>query len=361
MDERKKTIKELEGKKKEAQGAVNLILEQLGETLLVRMKEQARVFVPELTEYRRLLQDIDESQQYITTIENDILRLKELQHSIAVKERECSVQTRQLSDCHVRLGELLLETSEFDHCYSSYKQQIEMLIPKIRSLEERLEQLNDKNEANVFSWIGKNAQGMVIRSLLGNSQESLRRIYETLGEHCILSKEDVHGGTYTLLQTIQGLRTRTSEVAAEIARLKTDYRKIGDVFGSDGNPMKRIQDMEKHITCIQGELTILYLRIGTQAADPESTAQFALFLHNEDKPLFDEIQTIRQTQSNIEEQIEKIKASITIDDELAEIANLQKNINRHRRRIAASEQAIAELEEQVNNANQRIETLRILL
>jgi hypothetical protein len=354
MDNRKQNIKELESKKQEAQKSADQALEQIGERTLIRMMECKTPPIPESADYRRLLQDIAESEAYIAAVEQDMLRLKILQETITEKEQDRSSLNRELADCYVRLGENLLDHHEFDYWCSSYKQQIELLVPKIRSLEDRLEKLEDMNSDTVFSWIGKNAQSMVIHSLLNNSQESLRRIYESLGEGYMRSESGFEDETIlTPLRIIRDLQKGSSELMEELAALKAAYRKIGDAFGADGNPHKRIQDMEKHIARIKGELKILYLRVGTHAA----ADGFAPLLPEEDAPLLAEIKKFRQIQTDIEAQIEKISVSIIIDGEKVNIRRFQKAIAYHRRRIAVSEQAITALEERIAKANQRIEDL----
>ncbi|MDR2485288.1 MAG: hypothetical protein LBD55_07830 [Treponema sp.] len=392
MDERKRTIKQLEGQKKDIQTSGSLLLERLGEILLLRIEEQdgfappdepqepeislsrgapaqARAELPpegtlaEAAEYRRLSKEIADSQSYISATEADMLRLKELEEDISKMEQQCSRQAQELTGCYVRLGELLLEEPVFDDMNESYKQQIETLVPKIRSLEDRLEKLEDKNGANVFTWIGKNAQGMVLRSFLGNSQESLRRIYGILGERFVLpddkavASEEIPG----LVQKIEDLRRGTSRITGEITALKADCRKINNTFIPEGSPIKRIQDMEKHIAHVRGELKTVYRRVGKHAADGAAADQFASMLHEDGIRLLEEIRETGETLRSTERQIEKLKASLTIDDEKAEIEKLNKAITDHRQRIALSEEAIANFEKRITDANRHIEDLTLLL
>lgn len=392
MDERKRTIKQLEGQKKDTQTSGNLLLERLGEILLLRIEAQdgfassdepqepeispppdapAQVkaelspegTLAEVAEYRRLSKEIADSQSYIAATEADMLRLKELEEDISTMEQQCSRQTQELTDCHVRLGELLLAEPVFEDMHESYKQQIETLIPKIRSLEDRLEKIEDKNGANVFTWIGKNAQGMVLRSFLGNSQESLRRIYGTLGERFVLpdDKAVANEAILPLVQKIEDLRQDTSRITEEITALKAACRKINNTFIPEGSPIKRIQDMEKHIAHVRGELKIVYRRVGKHAADDDAADRFASMLHEDDIRLLEEIREVREALRSTERQIEKLKASLTIDDEKAEIEKLKKAITDHRRRIALSEEAIADFEKRITDANQHIEDLTLLL
>jgi chromosome segregation ATPase len=359
MDERKKNIKELEDRKRETEKAVTVILEQLGENVLVRMLERGLPHLPETADYCRLQQDITESEAYISAIERNILRMKALQDAVAAKEQERTRQVRQLRERYIQLGGTLLEHPECNARYGLYKRQIALLVPKIRSLENRLERLGDADETNVFSWIGKNAQSMVIRSLLESSQESLRQMYESLGEQYMRSKgagasADITGP----IETIRELQTNSAALAEELKDLKYSLRKIGDIFGPDGNPYKRIEDMEKHIALIKGELRRLYLRVGQQAAAPAETEGFAGAVRSEeDAPLLTEIEAIQRAQANIETRIENIEASIRIDEEKLAIEKLRRTVKQHQRRIAASKQAISELETRIAQSQERIADL----
>jgi DNA repair exonuclease SbcCD ATPase subunit len=369
MDERKKTIRELEDKEREVSRSVNLMLEDFGESLLVRIGEDESVFPPPLKdsaclgEYRRLLKEISDSGLLIQDLEADMARLKELEGQIARKEDQGSGQTKNLSGSYVRLGVLVLEDPLFEDFSDSYKHQLEAMLPKIRSLEERLEDLEGKDGGGLLGMIGKNAQSMVIRSFLGKSRENLERLYGEAGKRFVLAGLGVSasGEIPLLIEEIEDGRKVSSDIAAELALLREERRKIGDAFGAEGGPAKRIRVLERHIGHTREELRGVYLNFGGQAADPSLREQCAGFYTDEDLLLLERIDKGRDTLGDYEIQIGKLKASLEIDEERTEIEKLNRAIEDHKQRIAAGERAVADLEDRIERANRHIGELTLLL
>jgi chromosome segregation ATPase len=368
MDERKKAIRELEDKGREGSHSVNLMLEDLGESLLVRFSGGEAALSPQedspcLTEYRRLLKEIADSEALIETIEADVEHLKEIEEQITRKEQQNLGHTKNLSDSYARLGELVLQEPLFENFSVSYRHQLETLLPKIRSLEERLGEIEDKNDANLLNLIGKNAQRMVIRSFLGKSRENLRRLHQGAGERFInAGSRDLPGGEISkLLDDIDDGRKFASDTAADLALLREERRRIGDAFGAEGGPVKRVQGLEKHISHIREELRKVYLNFGIQAADPSLGEQFAGSLTEDNRLLLEKIEKGRETLGAYEARIEKLKASLAIDEEKAEIERMNRTIEDHKQRIAAGEKSIADLEGRIETANRHIGELSLIV
>jgi hypothetical protein len=373
MDERKKTIKELEDKKRENQESVNLMLADLGETLLGRTggegAEENRQ--AEAAEYRRLLKEIAAAEEIIRQIEANTARLKELEEDIQRKEQDNSGQNRELSAAYVRLGELILEDQAFASFTAPYQDQAGTLDAKVRSLEERLESFEDKNGTNVFAWIGKSAQTMVLRSFLSKTQDNLRRLCALAGENFFLTRlpdlevgsleETVQGEPAVLVQKIGNQRRLSADLSAELVRLRGERRKIGDNFGLEGSPVKQIQGQERHIHQIREDLRTLSLDFGKAAAGPRGQEDLAALLRPEDGTILERVAEIRGIIETIEGRIGKLRASLAIDEEKAEIGRLEKTILEYRERIAASERAITGLEGRISDSTRRIEELNLLL
>jgi hypothetical protein len=106
MDGRRKNIRDLEQQREKDLESLNLMLKTLGEALLIRREAgEPSGFSAETGEYRRLVREIAASED-------------------AVKAA--------------------------------------------RAEAERFKELEDKDGSGVFSWIGKGARGLVLRSFLGN-------------------------------------------------------------------------------------------------------------------------------------------------------------------------------------------------
>jgi chromosome segregation ATPase len=365
MDERKKTIRELDVKKQEDLHAIDLILEDLGKTLLSRIDRRTDVpaghaSLGDLAEYRRILKEIADSEEYIRSIETDTLRLKELEEDIFRKEQHNSEDAKELSQLYTRLGELLMEDVGFSDFTGPFRRQIEALVPKIKSLEDRLEELEDGDQNNVFTWIGKSAQGMVIRSFLGKNQGNLQRIYMAVGEKFSSagSQEPIaNPGILSVWGEIEGIQKRIAEQNTALNVLRNERRKLGDSFGAEGGPVKRTQALERHIAHSREQLRSLYLIYGGKIAGGVLEEELASLLTDGDRLFLDKIKQLRNTIEEYDKSIEKLKASLAIDAERAEITKMEKSIEAHKQRIAVSNEAISDLERHIEESNRHIREL----
>jgi chromosome segregation ATPase len=389
MDERRKTIRDLEKKRYQDLDSLDVILKDLGETLLARLDRREAsgggAFFADpaleerlrdnLEECHRLLRAIAVSEDDIKAINADMVRLREVEEIVARKEGETAGKSEKLSRLYTQLGESLLEEGGFSGPADEYRKQTAELILKISSLEDRLTGLEEKDGMNVITWIGKNAQGLVLRSFLGKSRNNLLRIYAAAGKQWILSgspgspdgEGEAHapeGGSAVLYNAeidarrgeIEGVRKNISALEEELAILKDERKKIVDSFGSGGRPIKKLQILEKQAEQTKEQLASVYRSFGGYAA--ERAGEFAPALEEQDCLLLDEAGKFRKSIGEYESQIEKLKASLAIDEERAEIKKMERIMEDHRLRIAASENTIAELKEHIAEANRHIQELQ---
>jgi prefoldin subunit 5 len=356
MDERKKTIREYEEKRRDVLSYIEGVLENLGASLLSRSDEDDN------SDYRRLIRDIDDSEVYIIAIEEDIARLRAVEEDIQRKDQENAARFKDLSKLFTRLGESVLAEGESIDAVKPYQNQAETLYAKIKSLEDRLEQIEDRSDGNVFTWIGKNTQGVVLRSFLGKSRSSLQKIFTAAGERYFQAasgEADVSTGVKRLLEEIEILKEESAALDAAIAGLKEERRRINDTFSPDGGPVKKIQALERHIAHSREELRGVFLRYGRKI---EAAAEADLPpLDESDDKLLENIRENRESIQEYDREIEKLKAAIAIDEEKAAIAKMEKSIKDHEGRIRAAEEAIASLTARIKDAGARIEELTKVL
>jgi DNA repair exonuclease SbcCD ATPase subunit len=367
MDERKKTIGKLEEKKREIQGTVESLLEKLGKSLLAWLdKEGAGPFLDELEEYRRILGEIAKSEESIRVIEADTLRLKELEGEISENEKDSSVKTKELSALYARLGEGILETG----FAAAYKEHAEALVQKIQSLEDRLRELDEGKHINIFTWIGNNTQGMVLRSLITKNQAGLERVYIEAGEQYFARREQGtadnpdNPAVGVLLDQVSGIRRELAELDESLTRLRNERRKITDSLGTEGGfrtsgSAKKIKTLERHISHAREQLTGLHIRFGAQFADivEDGSSEEEALLKARHKAALEKVRKLREEIAEYDASIEKLRASLLIDEAREGIEKMEKAITGHRQRIAASEDAISGLKRQIEESNRRIQEL----
>ena len=138
----------------------------------------------DIIEYRRLQKEITDSTSDIHSVEEQIRRLRELEEEIELKEREYREREKELAGIYCRLGKALLEdtTDAYADFSAPFREQAVALIAKTESLESRIAELDQKEKSNVFVWIGKGAQGLVLRSFLTKALENQEQLYRNAGE-----------------------------------------------------------------------------------------------------------------------------------------------------------------------------------
>jgi chromosome segregation ATPase len=381
MDERKRTIRELEDKRRQDLEGRDLLLENLGETLFSRLegKKKAPRNLPArepgdkpeaghspadaLAEYQRLLKESADSREIIKTIEEETQKIRELEEQINSKEEENSACARELTGLYEEIGELALGSPDYEDFSEVYRGQFEDLLFKIESQEEKLEELEDSG-GGFFSWLGGSARSMVIKALLAKNQASLRRLYRKAGENFASPENSCgqgKGESASLKEKIDGIRQRSSSLSADLAFLRGEKRKAAEVLGAGGNPARRIQGLEKHIARIGEEIRTVYRDFGAYSLDPAWKGFYGALFAKEDSSVLGRIESLEESIKDTETHIEKLKAAIAIDEEKAEIEKLNAGIEAQRQRIAAAEESIAGMRERIAAAENHIEELTKLL
>ena len=399
MDDRKKQISELERRKKEQAIHLDLLLSRFGETLFSRIADSPQEDVStfgELSDYRRFQDDIAASETSIQAVEEQTRRFKELEEGIGAREREESTFLRDLALMHGSLGRLLLDGANNTEFCAPYREQAEALLSKIESLEDRLATLEQREGGNVFTWIGKSAQGLVLRSFLTKAQENLEQLRRTVGEQYSRDTNRLPDGGEQFGLPREGLETerlcieiiqKREELRAlsqDLETLREEKRKISGSFSAEGGPLRQIQSLKKHIARIRDELKTLYRRIGAEAASvndagnnttaepsagakpgrgspPERREILGTFIDAEDQETLDSAARINRSIHSAEAEIEKLKASLAIDDEKAKIEKFRRMILDKKNKIAQAEKSIAEFEAGIRDSETTIEKLQNLL
>jgi uncharacterized coiled-coil DUF342 family protein len=378
MDDRKRRIGELEHRKREQIVQLDALLVRLGEGIFGRMADTHSSGITELAVYQGFQTDIANSQASIQAAEEQILRSKELDQNIDAAEREQSDNARELAIAYSRLGKLLLDenSGQYAAFCAPYCDQNETLLTKVSSLGERLDELEKKEGGNVFTWIGKGAQNLVLRSFLTKAQESLEQLRRNVGECYSRDYKLAEGGGVpaensgidALCAEIEGKRALSAALSSDIAVLKEERRKINNSFSAEGGPVKHINTTRNHIVNVQNELKALYRRMGAECASIEQkdAAQGgaerkqildSLLLPN-DAEVLDNASRINKTIHDCEDEIKKLEASLAIDDEKAKIEKFRKMIQEKRDKIAKAEQDIAEYEEGMRDSEAFIQKLQ---
>jgi chromosome segregation ATPase len=367
MDERKKRIDELEREKQEVRASLDTLLENFGESLYSRTKDM-QVNFDDIGYYKDYLNNITATNTAIGKDKKKNRRFKELEDTIERKEHEEKERLREMAVIYRRLGKALLEDSAYNDFTSLFREQADVLSSKLESLESRIRELEVKDGGNVFTWIGKSAQGLVLKSFLSKAQESQEQLYHNIGER-FGSRESGRSGEEgeiaSLSAEVDKLREISRAAMDELSVLKDERRMISSSFGIDGNPQKQIQNLKNRITEIRENLRNLYRTFGAQAAgimDAEIQPERKYFIDTivtaEDGEIIGRAVKMNQSIIDYESTIGRLTASLAIDEENAKIEKFQRSIEEKNNKIDEIKKAIGDLEESVRDSQAYIQELK---
>jgi archaellum component FlaC len=299
-----------------------------------------------------------------------------LEEDIEAKELLDSAHSKELTGFYVKMGRLVLEDASLRDFSAPYSRQAEVLLPKVQSLRDRIAGLKDQTEgSNVFTWIGKSAQGMVLRTFLTRAEDDLEHLYRNAGEQFYQRSGDFSD---SLSANIAELRTevvknraQAQALSEELSALKEEHRQISGEFSASGGPGRQIQNLRKQISSKKDELGALYLRFGQAAfaddreagtsGSSEAGHKTLNFLMGEaDRVVLDDARRIERSILDKGEEIKKIQASIDIDEELERIEKYRGSIAEKKAWIADAQRSIEEFENKIKDAEKHIEELRLI-
>ena len=385
MEDRKKLIRDLEAKKAETQGILDELLENLGESLLIRFEnDEIKPGLPPppaegdhpaaLREEKAVLvREIANSRTSIKAIERNLSRLGDLETIISQKERLLSEKNKEANNLNAELGNLILDDYHFDDFCAPYKNQLHDILFRIDFQKKKLEEI-ESQEGGFFSQIANGVKKMLSKSLIAKDQNALEKLYRNVGEQFFSLRErrlndsqessanavdiQADGIIAELIKNGDELRVFQKTVRDEIAGFKSERRDTADSLDKGGDPVRRISDLEKYISRIEDDIGKIYRRFGICIRGAEQKNVFAGFFNDGDKILDEKIDALEALILDTDKRIAKTKIAIAIDNEKSEIAKLKDSIESKRRMIADANNDISNMENKINSAEKNIEELQ---
>ncbi|MDR1232064.1 MAG: hypothetical protein LBK61_11790 [Spirochaetaceae bacterium] len=359
MDERTKSILAIEQKMAGETVRIEGWLRELGRLLLERSRDSS--IASTQTAYDRINDDIARLEEAVRQIDRDTERMNEIDNKIVDEERLNGEVRRQLTAISPNLGKLITEDEYFSTFSAPYRTQLDAIQQKIDSLNGRLTGLDEKGNANVFEWLGRSAQGLVAKSALAKAEASRERVYAEAGAEFIRDQPtDVQTGSTELdaLFTVAGaLKHEYDERDVQVAALKKEKQEIISSFGRDGNANRKRAEIRHQMEQLNRELGDLCLRLGKQVEDPSARPAFEGLLDSEMTRILEDVARCREMVKDYEDQTVRLKVSLEIDEERAEVERLSKLNAVQRQRIAAAEEIIIQQDKRIAEANKRIADL----
>ncbi|MDR1095600.1 MAG: hypothetical protein LBL31_04370 [Spirochaetaceae bacterium] len=365
MDERTKSILAIEHKIADETARIDGELRELGRLLLERSRDSS--IADTRAAYNRINEETARLETVVRQIDRDAERVNEIDNEIADEERQNSEARRQLAGIYPNLGRLVTEEELFSTFSAPYRARIDAIQQKIDGLDRRLTEVDEKGNANVFAWLGRSAQNLVVKSRLAKTQASRERVYAEAGAQFLCSQPNdgslPDGGQtgsaeWEALYTAAGtLQHECDERDTRVAALKEEKQEIGGSFGHDGNANRKRAEIRRRIDQLSGERGDLCLRLGRKAEDPAVNLMPESLLDHEMTGILEDVAHCRETVKDYEDQTARLKVSLEIDEERAEVERLTRLVAVQRQRIAASEEIIAQHDKHIAEANKRIADL----
>ncbi|MDR0910133.1 MAG: hypothetical protein LBM77_10255 [Spirochaetaceae bacterium] len=354
MDERNKSIKELEARKKEALDSVLQLQQTLGTSLLPKAADGDSN--PTVESWKASSKEIDECQAAIATAQSDIEKLKRLEGEIAAGEEEQQGRLGKIPDLYAGLGELVLNDDVFERFSAVYQGQLDELVSKIHSLEDKINEKNG-NQANILTLIGQNAQGMVLKSFLKKNNANLTKLYREAGEKFVAEVPgfgEVNDSINDILDEIDWINKTNADSRVTVNSLRDERRDLLESYAAIGGPKKKIDACEKEIAGLQTKITAFCKDYG---AEIEAKGIKASVLSADEKQILKNLEDCRSTIADYEKRIAKLQREIAIDEEKSKIRKMEESIADYKKQISAAKEAISNLEHQIQDSNTKIDTL----
>ncbi|MDR2663141.1 MAG: hypothetical protein LBC31_09115 [Treponema sp.] len=384
MDDRYRTIRVLNEKRREDLLFQTRTLEDLGKSLAERLGG----VLPGTQEgdYRRFKQEIAESEASIGVIQEALARIKVLDEEISVKLMEKTDRREEAAALYIRCGRLVLDLPRVPPACEPHRRQRELFLTRSVSLEDRLQEL-EAGTGGIFSWLSRVIQSLIIRSSLDRIGRQLDRIYLQAGEAYVRDAGDEAvpgaaadaadsagadatgpgadpatagmpgenpGDALSLaLRDIRTLEQNLAELDGALGVLEREKAKIRGSFGFAEKPARRIKILQERAGRRRQDLQDLYLRIG-ESAD----TVFKDRLNDEDRSALEKVRNYGDSAAETRREIERIEAGIAVDKERGKILKFEKALLGQKNRAAESEKNIAELNRKIAEAHKKIDELQ---
>jgi chromosome segregation ATPase len=362
MDERKRTINELEFKKRELERSQGLLHEDFGGTLFNRFAGRETLLGDIAQEYLALQKNIADSQELIRLTEADVTRLNDLGAEIHAKERDDAVLRAEIPAAAADVGRDAVGEERFSAILGIFQDRVAEIAPKLDEISGKLDELDGNAAPGFFKWVDKNTRGAMYRTMAARHRGNLEKIYAAAGEKLAAPENEPLVSGHELEEAVRVLRDLKEGAAArtrELEELRAEHRRLGSAFGAEGGPYRRIQNLEKRIAGSRQELRALQRRLGEQIS--AGAEEFERILEPEDRRVIEMSGRNRETIAEYDRSIEKLKTSLMIDEKKAEIEKMKRVQADQERRIADAEERIRAIKAQIDETEAHIEELSKLL
>jgi hypothetical protein len=355
MYERRKRIRELNGKRREILLNRDRTLEGIGRSLFERLDNS--VFSGEESEYRRFRQEIADSEQSIRSIQDAVAQIKQLDEEISIKKQEKADRGEELAILLTALGkEMLNGDKELPSSLFSGKRQLELCLSKKETIEGRIQDIENSG-GGIFAWISGRIKMVMLRSSLKKNDRLVDQIYYRAGKKCLDQRQEGAADDEPLLRDALALNHAIEDLETTLKLLEDEKQKVKGSMGAKGNPARRIKSLEEQAGKTREDLQVLYRKMGENAASGHPSVSG--MLNEADRISLEKAEFYLKDAGEKFREIEQLETAIAVDRERGELERLEKDLDSRKRRLADDERSIIELNRKIAETRERIEQLHM--
>ncbi|MDR2073204.1 MAG: hypothetical protein LBP60_07210 [Spirochaetaceae bacterium] len=364
MDEGRRTIRELNEKRRETLLFKTRTLEDVGRSLAERLGESS---LPgqQGNYYRRFKQEIADSEASVESIQESLRRIKELDEEIAIKKLEKADREEETAPLYIQLGSYVLDAhfNQVPRELYLYKRQQALFLDRSASFKQRLLALEEPGGGSGFLWFGRAIQRAVIRRALKKIEKQLDQLRYLGGEQYAGIMEKAAGPAESagdpveedkfsiILRDVRAKRQNMAELDAAIEVLEQEKNRIRRSFQFKEKPKRRIKILKERARKRHRDLLELYGKVG-EAAGSDPVLQ--KYLEDEEKRALEKVRQYDRDMEENNREIGRVETAMAIDREQKKIARFERAVDGEKKRALNSEKNIAELNRKIAEAHKRI-------
>ncbi|MDR2521293.1 MAG: hypothetical protein LBC72_01890 [Spirochaetaceae bacterium] len=383
MDERIKSIRNLNEERARIRQTVQSLHATLGKTALERLREgQAATTPPALQsiikEYDKILIQREDAGTHIARIEGEISRLTQLESAVLAGRRQLAKCRKDALPVYAQVGEAALAAGvELPPSASVYKSRCAVLAAAIHRGQEREDTARSdaarsdaarsdagRHGGGVAGFLAARWHKLRENVLARRAKTELNELYTRCGTAVCAARAEGSLAEDTLSDALRDSVQRAAAAHSEIAELeqtldahKKEIEAITGTFRHEGGGAEKLRTLKNQRQLLDADCEKLRVSAGVQIAAAENRPMYDAILFTQDIDAINAIAEENSRKVDVDDKIQKLEASLEIDGKQTRIEKLEKQAESKRLHIFKLEAEIADIEQKILLINKEIISL----
>lgn len=363
MDERKRAIRELAERQGEYLRALDLTLEEIGRKALSSMKSTgaaqeapSKGDAEDAAEYQRLLRDIAEARDKAGAIRSEIVFLQESRRDERDLATRIGSLRRGLPELDAALGEAVLAELTLPEAALPFRNRQEALARRVEEVEERIQELEHSDPADILTAMGRGLKTALLRSSLSSRLGEIRRLYAETGR-ALADSDSVHESALPRIREAaeaQGrLRASLKELEAELAQNRAERSGSEnrlELLDAGRFPSRAAEIWEGKAKAYEESLRELCRSAGRGIVEGAAAEELP-------EATRERVRTLQESLGAAERRMEKLEAAVELDLRAEELLRLKRSKAAQERRLEEGKLALESVMRRIAETEERIAEL----